>query len=326
MKIIAEIGSVHDGSFGNACKLIEAAAECGADTVKFQLHIAEAETLKDAPTPKHFSAEPRYEYFKRTAFTIDQWKQLIKKAKELHVKFLVSPFSLEAVDVLEELNISAYKIASGEVTNLPLLEKIASTKKPIILSSGMSNWNELDQAVNILKTSPLTIMQCTSAYPCPPEKVGLNIISEMKSRYNLPIGYSDHTMGIAAAVAAATLGASMIEKHFTFSRLMYGSDAKYATEPEEFKQFTEELHNVWKMLESPVDKSNVNEFTDMKDIYEKSIVTACPVSKGTVLKQEHLAYKKPGNGIPAKEYQSILGRIIKNDLPKDHMLLNEDLQ
>jgi N-acetylneuraminate synthase len=209
--IIGEVGSVHDGSFGNACKMIELAARCGANVVKFQTHVAEAETLANAPSPSYFKAEPRFQYFKRTAFSREQWKELFEIARANGLLFMSSPFANEAVDQLEQTGIDIYKIASGEVTNLPLLERVAATRKPVVLSSGMSNWAELDRAVEVLRGGDLTIMQCTSAYPCPPERAGINVLGEMATRYGVPTGLSDHTQGIAAAVAAIVLGATVIE-------------------------------------------------------------------------------------------------------------------
>lgn len=326
MKIIAEIGSVHDGSFGNACRLIEAAASCGADTVKFQTHLAEAETLPDAPSPSYFKGESRVEYFRRTAFTLAQWRSLSQHAAACGLEFLSSPFSLEAVDLLEEIGISAYKIPSGEVSNLPLLERIVQTGKPVLLSSGMSDWRELDLAVETLKPGgPLTILQCSSVYPCPPEKVGLNVMVEMARRYRLPVGFSDHTIGLAAPIAAAAMGASVIEKHFTFSRLMYGSDACHSMEPPEFKIMAQALCEVWTMLQHPVDKGNCSGYAQMKVVFEKSIVTACALPAGTVIQRHHLAFKKPGDGIPAAEYQRIIGRKTAVELPANHKLRKEDL-
>lgn len=318
MRIIAEIGSVHDGSLGNAQRLIDAAAEAGADAVKFQTHIAEAESLADAPSPAYFSDEPRIAYFRRTGFAPEQWRKLARHAEAAKVTFLSSPFSLEAVDLLEDVGVKAYKVPSGEVTNVPLLERIAATRKPTLLSSGMSDWTELDQAVAILKPAcELTVLQCTSAYPCQPEQVGLNVLGEMKARYGTAVGLSDHTLGIAAAVAAAALGASVIEKHFTFSRLMYGSDAKHSMEPAEFRVFCQALREVWRMQASPVDKSDVRPYADMKRIFQKSVVTARPLKAGTVLTREMLAFKKPGDGIPASQYRSVIGRRLLRDMPAD---------
>jgi N-acetylneuraminate synthase len=324
--IIAEIGSVHDGSLGNAMKLIEAAAACGADAVKFQTHIAEAETLRDAPAPRYFNAEPRFDYFRRTAFTMVQWKQLAAHCGRHGVTFLSSPFSLEAVDLLEAVGVVAYKIPSGEVTNLPLLERVAATGKPTYLSSGMSDWGELDAAVSVLRSGgPVTVMQCSSAYPCPDERVGLNILGAMAQRWNIPIGLSDHTNGIAAGIAAVALGATVIEKHFAFSRLMYGSDAANATEPDEFRLFCASIKSVATMLANPVDKDDLSPYREMKRVFEKSIVTAHAVSAGVQIKREDIAFKKPGDGIPAANWRDVLGRAARHNLPADHKLGQDDL-
>lgn len=325
--IIAEVGSVHDGSFGNACKLIEAAAAAGADVVKFQTHIADAETLPEAPNPAYFSSESRYDYFKRTAFEKEQWKKLMDVCGENNVGFLSSPFSLEAVDLLEGLAVKAYKIASGEVTNLPLLERIAETGKPVYLSSGMNSWGELDVAIKTLREScDICVMQCTSAYPSPPERIGLNIIEELFEKYGLTVGFSDHADGLAAGSAAAAFGASVIEKHFTFSKLMYGSDAANGTEPEDFKQYCRGIREIWRMLENPVDKSSTESYVDMKKIFEKSIVSAKDLEPNTLIQKEHLAFKKPGDGIPAANYKNIIGRITKHSIKANKKLKESDLQ
>ena len=325
--IIAEIGSVHDGSFGNALRLIDAAVDAGADTVKFQTHVAEAESLPNAPAPAYFSDEPRVEYFKRTSFTPKQWKQLARHAESCGINFLSSPFAEEAVDLLEDIGVTAYKVPSGEVTNVPLLERIAATGKPVLLSSGVSDWTELDRAVDVIKTrSDLTVMQCTSAYPCPPEKVGLNVIGELRRRYGLPVGFSDHTLGFAAPFAAAALGATVIEKHFTFSRLMYGSDAKHSMEPADFRVLSSGLREIWRMNAAPVDKSDNSPYAEMKRIFQKSIVTAHALPAGSVLTREMLAFKKPGDGIPAAEYESLLGRRVRAALPADHQFSRQDFE
>jgi sialic acid synthase SpsE len=326
MKIIAEIGSVHDGSFGNACRLIDAVAASGADTAKFQTHIAEAESLPDAPSPPYFKGEPRVDYFRRTAFTNDQWRALKTHCADAGVTFLSSPFSLEAVDLLEDVGVDSYKIPSGEVTNVPLLERVALTGKPVLLSSGMSDWAELDRAVEALRGGgPLTVMQCTTMYPCPPESAGLNVIAEMHARYGLPVGFSDHTLGSAAAFAAAALGAEVVEKHFTFSRLMYGSDAANAMEPNDFRAFSEGLRAIWAMQAHPVDKDDLAPFREMKRIFEKSVVTAGPIAGGQVLERKDLVFLKPGDGISAAEYRTVIGRRARKSLPMHHKISEEDL-
>jgi N-acetylneuraminate synthase len=325
--IIAEIGSVHDGSFGNACKLIDLSAKCGVDVVKFQTHIAAAETLRDAPMPSYFKGEPRFSYFERTAFDRPQLRELKARAVSNNIKFLSSPFSLEAVDLLEEIGVDSYKIPSGEVSNIPLLEHVARTRKPTYLSSGMSNWNELDAAVAALRPGgPLYVLQCTSAYPCPPERVGLNVLAEMKQRYDLPVGFSDHTLGSAAAFAAAACGATVVEKHLTFSRAMYGSDAANAMEPDDFTAFCTGLREIARMRASPVDKDDLSALTEMKSVFEKSAVVAKALPAGAKISLDSLAFKKPGDGIPAARYRELIGKIATRALPADHKLSWDDVR
>ena len=326
ISIIAEIGSVHDGSFGNAIKAVEVAAACGADIVKFQTHIADAETLPDAPMPSYFRGEPRINYFRRTAFSLSQWKEIANHCAAQGVQFLSAPFALEAVDLLEEVGADHYKIPSGEVSNVPLLERIAETGKRVYLSSGMSDWAELDRAVAVLRRGgPLTVLQCTSAYPCPPERVGLNVMLQMKERYKVSVGLSDHTLSQAASISAAALGASVIEKHLTFSRLMYGSDAKHSMEPDEFSTFCAHVREAETIRLNPVDKDNLDDFQDMKLIFEKSVVTARPISVGHLLQISDLCFKKPGDGIPAAVYRSLLGRQVRRELRPNQKITWEDL-
>src|SRR5918912_4282224 len=203
--VIAEAGMNHDGSLGNAIRMVEVAAEAGADAVKFQLHDAEAERTRDAPSPPYFEHESRFEYFRRTAFTDDQWRRVKEACEAAGVEFVCAPFSLEALERLETLGTARYKIGSGEVTNLELVRTAASTGKPVLLSSGMSTWEELDAAVEAAGENA-TVLQCTSEYPTPPERVGLNVLSELRDRYEKPVGFSDHTLGTSAALAAVALG------------------------------------------------------------------------------------------------------------------------
>lgn len=325
--IISEVGSVHDGSFGNALKLIEASKEAGADCVKFQTHISEAETTRDAPMPPYFKGEPRFEYFKRTGFTLDQWKQMKAHADEIGIEFLSSPFSVEAVDLLEQVGVNLYKIPSGEVTNIPLLERVAATKKRVLISSGMSSWEELDRAVETVRKvhNDIVVMQCTSEYPCPYEQVGLNVIEEMKTRYDgLPVGFSDHTITIYAPIVAVARGVTYIEKHFTFSQKMYGSDARHSLEPDQFADMVQGIRATEGMLAGKVDKSSTERFTHMKDIFEKSVVAKEKLVAGTVLTEQMLAVKKPGTGIPAAKLKELYGKTLKVDVQGDQLLKEED--
>lgn len=326
--IIAEIGSVHDGSFGNALALIDAAATAGTDAVKFQTHIAEAESLPDAPSPSYFSSEPRIDYFRRTAFSLEQWHALKARCEQQSVMFLSSPFSEDAVDVLEQIGLERYKIPSGEVSNVPLLKKIAALKKPVILSSGMSSWDELDRAVNVVREqhNNITVLGCTSEYPCPDEHVGLNVLSEMKTRYKTAVGLSDHTLGPYASFAAVTLGASVIEKHFTFSRLMYGSDARHSMEPAEFTDMVRGIRSIERMLEHPVDKNDIGRFSTMKAIFEKSIVAREDIAPGQVITRAMLAFKKPGDGMPAAEVDDVIGRAAVRLIRANTQVHREDVR
>jgi N,N'-diacetyllegionaminate synthase len=326
--VIAEIGSVHDGSLGNALALIDAAAAAGADAVKFQTHIAEAETLPDAPAPAYFNAESRVEYFRRTAFTLAQWKTLKARCDERGVMFLSSPFSGEAVDLLEEVGLERYKIPSGEVSNIPLLEQIALLRKPVLLSSGMSSWEELDRAVAAIRRvhPDVTLLNCTSEYPCPDEHVGLNVMLEMRARYGAPVGLSDHTLGPYASLAAVALGATVIEKHFTFSRLMYGSDARHSMEPGEFADMVRGIRAIERMLAAPVDKADASRFGEMKRIFEKSIVARAALEAGAVITREMLAFKKPGDGIPAAAVDDIVGRRTRHPIAANTRIRLDDLQ
>jgi N-acetylneuraminate synthase len=241
---------------------------------------------------------------------------------------LSSPFSIEAVELLEDIGVGSYKIGSGEVTNIPLLEAIAQTGKPILLSSGMSTWAELDEAVQTVlrKHERLTLLQCTSEYPCSYDQVGLNVMLEMRERYKLPVGLSDHTLTSHASLAAVVLGASVIEKHLTFSRRMYGSDARHSVEPDEFADLVQALRAVETILRSPVDKdAKAAELAEMKTIFEKSVVSAVDIPAGTFLSAGMLVVKKPGTGIPARRLREIVGRRVVRDVRKDTLLRDEDL-
>lgn len=326
--VIAEIGSVHDGSFGNALALVDAAAASGADAVKFQTHIADAETLPDAPSPAYFTSESRIEYFTRTGFTLTQWKGLKARCDERGVMFLSSPFSEEAVELLEQVGLQRYKIPSGEVSNIPLIERIAALRKPVIVSSGMSSWDELDRAVAAVRRvhQDVTVLNCTSEYPCPDEHVGLNVMLEMRTRYGVPVGLSDHTLAPYASLAAVALGATVIEKHFTFSRLMYGSDARHSMEPGEFADMVRGIRAIERMLAAPVDKADVSRFASMKQIFEKSIVARAALDAGAVITREMLAFKKPGDGIPAAAVDDVVGRRTRRPIAANTRIQPDDLQ
>ena len=325
--VIAEVGSVHDGSLGNALRLVDAGAEAGVDAVKFQTHIAEAETLPGAPAPAFFESESRFDYFRRTGFTLAQWERIKTHCESCGVEFMSSPFSAEAVDLLEGIGMRRFKVPSGEVTNIPLLEKIAALGKPVFLSSGMSSWDELDRAVGVVRQggADLTVLQCTSEYPCPPERVGLNVMLEMRARYQTPVGLSDHTLSPYATLAAVALGASVIERHFTFSRLMYGSDARHSLEPSELADLVRGVREIELIHASDVDKDDLTPYGEMKRVFEKSIVTRQRVARGSVLTLDDVAIRKPGTGLAPSRLGEIIGRRAARDLPVGIVLGEDDV-
>jgi|APSaa5957512535_1039671.scaffolds.fasta_scaffold84792_2 N,N'-diacetyllegionaminate synthase len=330
--IIAEIGNTHEGSLGLAKQFIKIAKKCGVDAVKMQTHMFETESLPDAPNPPYFKDETRKEYFERTAFTLEHWKELKRYSEEdLKVDFFSSPFSLEAVDMLEAVGMNTYKIASGEVNNIPLLTKIAKTGKRVLLSSGMSSWAELDEAVETLQSNgcmDLVVLQCTSEYPCPAREAGLNIIDEFKKRYkNITIGYSDHTLGVAIPLAAVIKGAEVIEKHFTLSKNMYGSDAMNSTEPAEFKRLVDEIRQVEEAMSHKINKDEkVKSLSNMKKTFEKSIVSKTSLDRLNIISLEHLAFKKPGDGIPARDFKKILGKKLNKAVSENCKFKWEDFE
>ena len=275
--IIAEIGQAHDGSLGILHSYIDAVAATGVDAIKFQTHIAEAESSMQEPFRVNFSYEDdtRYDYWKRMGFTRDQWKGIYQHCEEAGIEFMSSAFSQAAVDLLEDLGMQRYKVGSGEVNNFLMLEKIAKTGKHIILSSGMSSFAELDESVKFLEGfgNPLSVLQCTTSYPNPPERVGLNVIGEIKSRYpHASVGLSDHSGKIFPSLAATALGAELLEFHVVFDRRMFGPDASSSLEIDEVKMLVEGVRYIETMLAHPIDKSDNSAFSDVKRIFEKNVV------------------------------------------------------
>lgn len=325
--VIAEIGSTHDGSVGVARNSIEVAAKCGVDGVKFQTHLAGAESTASAPPPPFFQEESRFNYFTRTGFGKSEWLGLRKHAERSGVAFLSSPFSIEAVWLLEEIGVEQYKIPSGEVTNLPLIEEVARTGKRILLSSGMSTWCELDAAVNTIlkKNEQLVVLQCTSLYPCPYGQVGLNIMREMADRYGKPVGLSDHTLTNVAAFAAVALGASVVEKHFALSRHLYGSDAKYSTEPLQFQELVDGIRAIETIIGSPVDKDDIVRLLEMRKVFQKSVVSLVEIPSGAIITSDMVGIKKPGTGLPPSRIGDVVGKRAARSVPPDTVLVEEDI-
>ncbi len=330
MYIIAEIGQAHEGSLGMAFSYIDALASTGVDAVKFQVHIAAAESSVHEPFRIKFSEQDasRFDYWKRMEFSEREWQLLKKRCEDNGMEFLASPFSNAAVDLLENLEVKRYKIGSGEVNNFLLLEKIAGTKKPVILSSGMSSLEELDKTVAFLKKRKVeySILQCTTSYPTQPENYGLNIISEFKQRYGVKIGFSDHSAKTGTCIAATALGAEILEFHAVFSRKSFGPDASSSLEIGEIKKLVTSVKNISIALKHPVDKNDNSAFKELKDIFEKSLAVNKDLPKGHVLQFEDLEAKKPkGKGIDVANFEAMIGRTLKLDLKQWEFLNWDDL-
>lgn len=329
--IIAEVGQSHDGSLGMAHTFIDAIANAGASAVKFQTHIAEAESSLDEPWRVKFSRQDisRFDYWKRMEFSEEQWHGLKQHADERGLKFLSSPFSFEAVDLLERVGVFAWKVASGEVSNVLLLERMSRTGLPFILSSGMSSLKELDEAVALMRRYrlPLTVLQCTTAYPCPPEKIGLNMIPYFRERYGCDVGLSDHSATIFAGLAAATIGIEVLEVHVTLSREMFGPDVPASITSTELRELVEGVRFIERMRNAPVDKDLIAaDMAPLHDLFTKSIVAKHDLNAGTVLSEADMALKKPGTGIPAKRVHEIIGRRLRRAVSANQRLSEEDLE
>lgn len=328
--IIAEVAQNHDGSLGMAHAHIDAAANAGADAIKFQTHIADEESTVDEPWRTKFSSQDasRMEYWRRMEFSETQWHELKSHADEVGIHFLSSPFSNKAVELLEKLDIPAWKIASGEITNTLLLDQVARTNKPIIISTGLSSINEITTAVDYIKqfNLPLAILQCTSQYPCRPERLGLNVIQEFRDEYDCAVGLSDHSGTIYSGLAAATLNIQVLEVHITLSREMFGPDVIASITTQELKTLVEGIRFIETINRHPVDKSVPDkDAVPLRDIFMKSLHAADNISAGEKITLQHLIAKKPGTGIPVMQIQQIIGKIAKKNIGKNSMLQLDDL-
>ena len=328
--IIGEVGLAHDGSLGCAHAFIDEVARAGADAVKFQTHIASAESTPAEPFRVKFSRQDttRYNYWKRMEFTEEQWRGLAQHAQDRKLLFLSSPFSLEAVDLLERVGTPMWKVASGEVGNLALLDRMIATGKPVILSSGMSDLAELDRSVARVQRAnlPLAVLQCTTAYPCPPERIGLNLVPVFRERYGCFVGLSDHSGTIYPALANATLGGDVIEVHVTMSRGMFGPDVPASVTMEEMRQLVDGVRFIERMRASPIEKDDVaKDMAPLRAIFTKSVVARVSLAKGTVVCPEHLAAKKPGTGLPADRQAELIGRRLRRAIAADEQVRLEDL-
>lgn len=329
--VIAEVAQAHDGSLGMAHAFIDAIAKTGADAVKFQTHIAAAESTPAEPWRVAFSWQDksRFDYWKRMEFTEEQWRGLREHAQHQHLQFLSSPFSLEAVDLLTRVEVSAWKVASGEIANGPMLDRMAATRLPILLSTGMSPLAEIDSAVNRVRSYglSLTVMQCTSEYPCPPEKIGLNLLQFFRERYACAVGLSDHSGTIFAGLAAAALGAEVVEVHVTMSREAFGPDVAASVTTGELHQLVQGVRFIQSARGHPVDKDGIStEMAALRPQFTKSLVAKMDLSVGKRLVTEDFAFKKPGIGIPVRRLGEFVGRRMRRDVPAGQILQEDDFE
>jgi N,N'-diacetyllegionaminate synthase len=314
--IIGEVAQAHDGSLGYAHAFIDLVADAGADAVKFQTHIAEAESSSEEPWRVKFSYEDdtRYEYWKRMEFTFEQWLGLKRHADERKIAFLSSPFSLEAVRLLSGVGQPAWKVASGEVTNGVLIDALIRTGKPIWLSSGMSTFGELDEAVSrVLRgKNDLMVFQCTSSYPTPPEAVGLNLLDQLADRYGCPVGLSDHSGDVFAGLAAVAKGAAAVEVHVTMSRSSFGPDVSSSLTPAQLSQLVKGANQIDIMNKNAIDKDEMStRLEGTRRLFQKSLTARRSLGAGEIVMEKDVYMSKPGTGIPYSEARRLIGRTLR---------------
>jgi N,N'-diacetyllegionaminate synthase len=327
--IIAEAGVNHNGSVDLAKQLIDVAVDSGADAVKFQTFKAENLVSKNAQKADYQKqttdeSESQFEMIKRLELDVATHKKLIKYCNEKGIMFLSTPFDSDSINLLNELNLKIFKIPSGEITNLPYLRHIGSLVKQVILSTGMSTLQEVDDALTILvdagtKKENITVLHANTMYPTPMEDVNLNAMQTMRQEFNVAVGYSDHTLGIEVDIAAVTMGASIIEKHFTLDKTMKGPDHKASLEPEELKAMVRAIRNIEKALGSnekilsPSEEVNIN-------IVRKSIVANQNIKKGELLSEKNISTKRPGTGISPMKWDEIIGVVATKDYNADELI------
>jgi N-acetylneuraminate synthase len=329
--VIGEVALTHDGSLGLAHAFIEAIAASGADAVKFQTHIAAAESTPSEPFRVKFSRQDatRYEYWKRMEFTEEQWRGLAAHCAERNVLFISSPFSPAAVDLLQRVGQPLWKIASGEVSNRPLLDRILDTGSPVVLSTGMSPLAETDAAVARVteRGAKVGVLQCTTAYPCPPERIGLNLIPTYRERYGCWVGLSDHSGTIYPGLAGVAIGMDILELHVTLSREMFGPDVIASVTTTELRQLVDGIRFIERMRANPVDKdASARDTEPLRRLFTRSVVARRALAPGTVLTRDDLAIKKPGTGLPPDRLPDLLGRKLARAVAEDQLLAPEDVE
>ena len=327
--IIAEAGVNHNGSIKLAKQLIDVAAKTGADAVKFQTFKAEnlvAKNTQKADYQKQTTdaSESQFDMIKKLELDVGTHKELIDYCQEKNIMFLSTPFDHESIDLLSDLGLKFFKIASGEITNLPYLRHIGSLGKRVVLSTGMSNLEEVGDALNILinagtSKDNITVLHANTMYPTPMEDVNLNAMLTMQKEFGVDIGYSDHTLGIEVDIAAVAMGASCIEKHFTLDKTMDGPDHKASLEPEELKAMVSAIRNIEKALGSSEKKPSPSETVNI-DVARKSIVASQSIKKGDKQSSKNITTKRPGTGTSPMKWDEIIATCAKKDYRMDDVI------
>lgn len=325
--IIAEAGVNHNGSLEIAKKLVDVAVSAGADAVKFQTFKADKLVVKQAPKAAYQNEttdknETQHEMLKKLELTEEMHRELIKYCKEKNIMFLSTPFDIDSVNMLVGLGIDIIKIPSGEITNLPYLREVARQKKKVILSTGMSNMQEVKEAVQILKkygAEDITVLHCNSQYPTPMKDVNLRAMVSMRDELKLPVGYSDHTKGIEVPIAAVAMGATVIEKHFTLDKTMEGPDHRASLEPNELKEMVIAIRNTEKAIGNYEKKITFSELENVQ-VARKSIVASTRINKGELFTESNLTTKRPGTGISPMKWDEVIGQVADRDYEKDEMI------
>jgi len=332
--LIAEAGVNHNGDINLAKDLVTIAAEAKVDAIKFQTFISDELLLKTTKKAEYQRTstnedENFYEMIKKYEFTKEQFRIIKSYCDNKGIIFLSTPFDPISVEWLEELEIPAYKIGSGDLNNLPLLKLICTKKKPILLSTGMATLTEKKESIKFIKSNgidEIILFQCTSNYPTPLEQINLNVIDTYKKVFpDVLLGFSDHSLGIIASIGAAAKGVKVIEKHFTLDKKMKGPDHKASLSPEELKNWVENIRNLEKTLGSSNKKPTKTEL-EIAKIARKSVVTIKNLKKGDILTKENLSIKRPGYGITPVDFEKIIGKKVNKDIPKDSLIIWEDIE
>jgi N-acetylneuraminate synthase len=325
--VIAEIAANHQGDFGLAKKMIQIAAAMGAEAAKFQLHIVEDEMLRELPPWENLD-EPLWDLLTRTHFDEKQHKELMKHCDAMGIQYLCTPFSRAAADILEDNGVAAFKVGSGELTNLPLQKHIAKKGLPMIISTGMSTEAEVQETADLVRgiKTPHMLMHCVSAYPAPYDRVNLGVIPRYLEKFQVPVGLSDHSLGIYTSLGGVAQGACAFEKHFTLDRGMHGPDHRASIEPDELGELTKGVRAVFDALGDKREILDVER--EVVAWARESVVTVKPIKKGQTITKDHVWVKRPGpgkEGIPAKELDLVIGKKAKVDLQADRQVRRSDI-